>query len=438
MPSIPQIASALQTVLISAAEQAAQATGCLYRRRRFDGARLVQTLVAAWLAHPDATYETMVGVAADFGISITPQSLCERFTPALAACLAQVLGVAVQQVMAADPATLPLLDRFVAVEIQDSTIITLPDALASEFQGCGGSRGRVAAACKAQFRWELRSGQLDGPILQDGRASDRALSFRVRARAGTLRLRDLGYWHLDDLAQDDRDGRLFLTRLKPGTALFLSDGQRVELAELLASTSADELDLALEIGVQQRLSCRLVARRLAQDVAEQRRRQAERTAKRKGRSLSATTLALCSWDVCVTNVPAERLSAAEAWILLRVRWQIELLFKLWKQHGKLDSSRGTQPYRVLCELYAKLIGLLIQHWILLAGCWQQADRSLVKAARRVRAWAERVFRTLCERERLEQLLGDLLAAVGRAGRQTRRKTTLGTWQLLGGTPASLT
>lgn len=438
MPSIAQIASALQAVLITASQEAARTTGCFLRHRRFDGALLIQTLVATWLAHPDATYETMVGVAADLGVSITPQSLCERFTAPTAACLAQVLGVAVQQVMASEPATLPLLDRFAAVEIQDSTTIVLPDTLASEFQGCGGSRGRVAAACKAQFRWELRSGQLDGPILQDGRASDRSVSFRHRCREGCLRLRDLGYWHLDDLAQDDRDGRFWLSRFKPGTALFLEDGHRQELGELLAATTTETLDLCVHLGVKHRLSCRLLARRLPEEVAEQRSRRARSTAKRKGRPVSAATLALCSWDVSVTNLTAEQLSAAEAWVLLRVRWQIELLFKLWKQHGKLDSSRGTQPYRVLCELYAKLIGLLIQHWILLAGCWTQADRSLVKAARRVRAWAERVFRALADRERLEQLLADLIAAVQRAGRQTRRKTTLGTWQLLGGTPTPVT
>ncbi|MEI8165483.1 MAG: hypothetical protein WCG26_03855 [Chloroflexales bacterium] len=49
-------------------------------------------------------------------------------------------------------------------------------------------------------------------------------------------------------------------------------------------------------------------------------------------------------------------------------WQIELLNKLWKRHGEVDETRGRRPARVLAEVYAKCIGMLIQHWLLLTGC----------------------------------------------------------------------
>jgi hypothetical protein len=438
MPSIPHIVDALRSVLIESAHTAAQATGLVQRQRRLDGAQFVQTLVAAWLAQPEATYETMVGIAADLGVTITPQALAERFTPAAVACLAQVLAATMRQVMTSEPAVLPVLDRFVAVEVQDSTVIALPDALATHFQGCGSSRSHSAAAVKAQFRWELRSGRLDGPLLQNGRASDRAIDFRVRALPGTLRIRDLGYWHLDDLASDDQDGRYWLTRLKPGTALTTTDGQRHDLVALLAARPDAPIDLAVRLGVIHRLPARLIARRVAADVEAARVRQAERTARRKGRIVSATTRALCAWDILVTNVPASMLPAADAWILRGVRWQIELLFKLWKQHGRLDESRGQVPTRVLAELYAKFIGLLIQHWLLLASCWDMPNRSLVKAARVVRSWTERWIGALGQPERLTQILTDLVAAIRRGARQTCRRKTPNTWQLLGGAPATLT
>jgi len=75
------------------------------------------------------------------------------------------------------------------------------------------------------------------------------------------------------------------------------------------------------------------------------------------------------------------LSLAEALILLRLRWQIELLFKLWKSHGQLDLWRTEKPERILCEVYAKLIGLILQHWMLIIGCWHEPHRSLVKAGK---------------------------------------------------------
>jgi hypothetical protein len=438
MPSIPQIVTAMQTVLCDQATDAARMHGLIRRHRRMSGAQFVQTVVGSFLAHPDATYETMVGVAADLGVTITPQGLEARFDPAAVACLHQVLAATMHQTMTADPAVLPLLDRFVAVEVQDSTTIALPDALADQFAGCGGSHGRVAAAVKAQFRWELRSGRLDGPLLQDGRASDRAVEFVRRAAPGTLRLRDLGYWHLDDLLQDAQDGRFWLTRPKPGTALTTIDGQRVALVDLLEAQTAEMLEVPIQLGARHRLPARLLARRLDPETVAARLRRVEQTARRKGRRVSATTRLLCAWEVLVTNLTAAQLRAHEAWILYGVRWQIELLFKLWKQSGKLDMSRGTQPARVLAELYAKFIGLVIQHWLLLAGCWQQADRSLTKAAKVVRAWAERLMRALTDTTRLEHLVTDLVAAIQRAGRQTRRKKQPGTWQLLGGQPSGLT
>ncbi len=46
--------------------------------------------------------------------------------------------------------------------------------------------------------------------------------------------------------------------------------------------------------------------------------------------------------------------------------------------------RTANPWRVLCELYAKLIGLLLQHWLIILFAWQDEQRSLVKLAQVVR------------------------------------------------------
>jgi hypothetical protein len=58
---------------------------------------------------------------------------------------------------------------------------------------------------------------------------------------------------------------------------------------------------------------------------------------------------------------------------------MELLYKLWKQYGRIDEWRTANPWRILCELYAKLIGLLLQHWLMLlfaqAGTNSEASSS---------------------------------------------------------------
>lgn len=432
MPSIAQIAQAMRQIFNQRAQIAARVSGLIQRERLISGPQFVQTLVGGFLAEPHATYETLAEFAAELGAPLSPQALAKRVSQPAVETLADLLAATTQQVIAADPLAASLLARFRAVTVEDSTIISLPDALSERFPGCGGNRNNAKAAVKAQFRWELRSGRLDGPLLHEGRASDRALSFRARVAPGTLRLRDLGYWQLDDLKRDSDDGRFWLMRLKPGTALFVPTGERHDLLSLLATSSQEQASWSVELGVQQRVKARLIARRVTAEEAAKRQRRTAATAKRKGRRLSEAAQAGCAWDVLVTNVADEQLKAEEAWVLYGLRWQIELLFKLWKSHGGLDTSRGSEPERVLAELYAKFIALLVQHWLLLAGCWQQANRSLVKGARVVRRWAERLFRALSEGPRLEEVLEMVIAAIGRAGRQTQRKKEPGAWQLLSG------
>jgi hypothetical protein len=85
--------------------------------------------------------------------------------------------------------------------------------------------------------------------------------------------------------------------------------------------------------------------------------------------------------VLVTNVPQERLRAEEVWVLARVRWQVEILFRVWKRHARIDAWRSGNVWRILCELYAQLMGVVVLHWLLLVargGVW---DRSVFKAAR---------------------------------------------------------
>jgi hypothetical protein len=64
----------------------------------------------------------------------------------------------------------------------------------------------------------------------------------------------------------------------------------------------------------------------------------------------------------ITNVPEELLLARAAWVLARVRWQV--LFWVWKGCFRVDECRRRNVWRVLCELYAKLMGVVVWHWLL--------------------------------------------------------------------------
>lgn len=429
MMSIARLAQSLQHVLTVTATAAARATGLVQRERAITGAQLVQTLVFGWLGNPAATGADLVALAKTLGVRITPQGLSNRFTDAAVACLRQVLEAAVGQVVAADPLTIPLLARFSAVLVHDSTTISLPPSLADEFRGCGGKPGQGLAALKAQVRLDLCTGQVDGPLLQDGRASDSAVAFAQRPPVGAIVIRDLGYFHLETLATEDRDGRYWISRLKPLTQI-CCDQQRIDLVAMLAHTKATTLDLPITLGAHQHLACRLLAVRVPQEVADRRRYRLQQVARKKGRTVSASTLALCAWTLIITNAPVDLLSLQEALVLLRMRWQMELLFKLWKSHGQVDQSRGMRPARVLAEVYAKFIGMLIQHWLLLTGCWQAPDRSLSRASACVRQAAWLLLCALRSMPALRARLRQVITRIGQVERQRRRITKPNAYQLL--------
>jgi hypothetical protein len=129
---------------------------------------------------------------------------------------------------------------------------------------------------------------------------------------------------------------------------------------------------------------RVLLLKVPKKVGDQRRKDLLADAQRRGQPLSEETLRLADWTILLTDVPAKRLRFEEALVLLRERWQMEVLYKLWKSDGLIDEWRTENPWRVLCELYAKLLGLLLQHWLIVLFAWHDPQRSLVKLAQVVR------------------------------------------------------
>jgi hypothetical protein len=192
----------------------------------------------------------------------------------------------------------------------------------------------------------------------------------------------------------------------------------------------DTVELAVALGERQRLAARLLAVRVPPDVAETRRRRLRAAARDKGRQVSATRLALAAWTLFVTNVPAERLTLREALVLGRMRWQIELLFKLWKSQGHVDESRSTKPWRILCEVYAKLLAMLVQHGVFLVSFWVYPDRSLTKAAHTVQKHALHLASSFGSLQRLRRAIATVKRCLAAGCRMNRRKKCPNTYQLL--------
>ena len=430
MTTITQLAEGLRTLFTTVADDLGRRSGFVERRSKLTGALFAQALVFGWLADPAAALPQLAAAAALAGVSISPQGLDQRCTSAAAGFLESLLCAAVDVLIQADKVAIPLLARFTAVELLDSSTLVLPDALADWYPGCGGSSPvHTSAALKLHVRFDLCRGSLRGPLTSDGRTHESTSPLQTAPLPqGSLRVADLGYFCLAVLAAIAAAGSYFLTRMHHTTAVFTPSGQRTRLLDLLGPAPSYELDVLL--GCHEQLPARLLAVRVPPEVANQRRRRLRREARDKGRTPSAENLAWADWTLLVTNAGADLLSLPEALVLARARWQIELLFKLWKQYGQIDASRSAKPWRVLCEVWAKLLAVLIQHWLALTGCWQCPQRSLVKAAQVVRTHAMHVLATLSTLDRLAEALAALHRSLPAACRLNPRKKHPNTSQLL--------
>lgn len=442
MINIPQLSYLMMTLLTTTADQLACATGFVRRASPLSGSRFARILVFSWWQDPAATCEARADMAHALGCPVSAQAIDKRFTPRCAAflraLLAQAVQMAVKAEVKADPVGVPVLQRFTSVEICDSSVVCLPSSLSEEWAGCGHATEAQTAALKLTVRFDLSSGKLHGPLLTAARTHDRRAASQLAQEldplpVGGLHIGDLAFFSLEQFSAWDRQGCYWLSRLKGGVVVAGCDGERWDLPSWLGvhcSQVAQGVQTPILLGATQCLPARLIAQRVSAGAAKKRRTEMEVEAKREGRVVSAHEWALADWTLLVTNCLPYQLSVEEALALEGGRWQIELLFKRWKSLGQIDEWRTHNPWRILCEVYAKLLIMVLQHWLVIAGSWHMAERSLWRGVKVVQRRGQALASAWVRGRR--EWLGQLAETVGAVGRCRidKRKTQPSTYQLL--------
>lgn len=309
-------------------------------------------------------------------------------------------------------------------------MISLPKALHDLWPGVGGTQGE-STAVKLQVRLEYGQGQLAGPVLQVGREHDSASPYQTEVLPlGSVRMGDLGYFSLAQFQADQAQGVYTFSRYKIGVALLDRDGQPIDLLPWLRTQTAPQFERKVFLEKKARFACRLLVEHVPPEVVAQRRRKLQEYARKKQVTVTAETLALAEWTLLITDIPVNLLSIAEALVLMRVRWQVELLFKRWKSLFQVDLWRSENPWRILTELYAKLIGVVIVNWFSLLDGWQLPLRSYWKAALTVRRFAPALLLALPNLDQLTQVIMIILALFNHVCRLNSRKSQPGTLQRL--------
>ena len=433
MNIIRSVALAMQTALGSELDTIGRDTGVIQRQRKFSGATLFQTIVLTFMKSRRAAPNEFVATAAQIGVRVTPEAVEKRFTDKLILFLREGLRHVLQQVVVADPVAIPLLRRFTAVEIGDSTTVSLPDEYADQFPGCGGTAESGKAAVKIQARWELIRGQLTKLLVEPGRRSDgQSEEAEAEVKPGSLIIRDLGYFCLEWFAKLGQAGAYWISRWQQGTTVCDRDGRPLDLLRFVQDYRGEgPIDLPILLGATARLACRLIVLRVPPEMAARRRQEAYEKARKHGRTPSQECLAWCDWTLLVTNLPAEMASWKELVVLYRTRWQIELMFKLWKSRSQLAVFRETwSAEERMAAFWAKLIGVILQHWLLLSSTWSNPRRSHWKAAEVIQDWIVSLTNALNDIEQLICVLEKMAATIEAVAQQKLRKKDPASFQLL--------
>lgn len=397
------------------------------------GSNFSQMLVFGWLNNPEATLNNLCSAGRAAGLAITPQGLDQRLnTKEAAAFMKGILAEACQTFIEADQeVAVAVMSKFSGVYLRDSSHCRLPETLIDEWPDAKVGKKATQAIIKWEVQLELNRGELNGPHISPHYVGDTQLAkCHPPLPPDSLVIMDLGYWRLDEWAVAPLHNHYLLSPYRYHTQFYTMDGQLWRIDEYL-QTKDSPFCLEIQMGKNDRIPVRLVALPLTPEMKAARIKRYQEEGSKKRQTLSAGGRLRSGWLIFVTNAPAHLLSPNEILLLARLRWQIELLFKLWKSPGGVTTSRSQKPQRILCEMYAKLLAMVVQHWCFLTSCWQFPDKSLTKAAGSVRQNAPLILFALSQpASTMITVLSHLAQVLSHASRINKSRQTPRSFQLL--------
>ena len=332
-------------------------------------------------------------MAAADGEPVSPRQSNNGSTSVWSTFLRELFGLAVQSQVQSDRVFGPLLERFTDVQILDSTTISLPVEMASEFPGCGGSHGGTAAM-KLQVRMSLKTGCCDTVRIEAGRDCDGKTPLQKDVPiAGSLRIADLGYFDTKTFEIIEEAGAYWLSPCMTGTTVYDADGNR-ENCGIGSRKRARCSIVNMRLTVWSETPCRIIAWRLPPEVAaSSRRKYVNRQGTEERHKVDQTAAGeVRLGDPDHESAGGEIVIIDEARVLYRSRWQIELLFKRWKSQGRIDNLTGTTFIRCMIKLWSRLLAAVLQQW-LQSGVWGRPEISLKKVWDMVSRWSNTLAAT---------------------------------------------
>jgi len=409
-------------------EDLAKATGAVKRQSKMTGAMMAMTMLLGILKNPKASLEDLALTAFKLGVEISEQGVSQRLQNAVGFFKA-LLQRALEQFRNETQLEVALLKQFRAIYVLDSTQIELWDRLSDIWRGSGGMASK--AAVKLHLMLDYLTGSVSVVDLTAGISADTSFIY-PKIVTGALYLQDMGYFQLGVFRGIMDANAYFISRLKPNVVLFGDPDTRIDVRQFLNAIPGDCFETDLLVGLDDQLPLRTLFFRVPTSVAAERRRKAKANAKKKKRTLSKAYLTSLNWTIYITNIPPSMVGSHHVHLLYRIRWQIELVFKLLKSQLALDQAGNYSAATLQCRLYARLT-LFVLLTFLTADIRFDGEREVSwgKAFNVLKSYADDlVFLVHSPWGDLPRLLATLQQAFRRFALKTRRRKRPSTLDLI--------
>ena len=261
-----------------------------------------------------------------------------------------------------------LFKSFVKVLVEDSTCLSLPRNLSALYPGPHSKTHDECATARVQLRMNLLDDSYEGICVQSYRNNDQSFAHQIvqALQAGSLVIRDQGYFVLSAFKAIMEKEAFFLSRYRYGTNLYdPQTGEKMDLLGILKELKKkgeQVLDKEVLLGSEYKLPVRLVAVEAPNEIRKIRQNKARKDRNAKA-AHSEVYMELLGWTIFITNVKREVWSFRDIIRAYRYRWRIEIVFKCWKSKFNVDKffddRRNISPSRVVITIYMMLIWLTI-------------------------------------------------------------------------------
>jgi len=345
----------------------AKENGFSIRKSKLEGYHFLFSLVFAYHRSKHFSLLDMASyLFKDFRIKITKQSLHDRFTAKAVNFLRSCLDNLLSQKIQYEGNVNILKSVFNRVRVKDSTKFALPDSFSDKYKGYGGVLHNSSSMISIQYEYDFLSGQTMDLRLTDGVKNDQSDSrdFTHDIQEKDLFLRDLGYCTLGFLSKVVSKKAYFVSRMAPKANIYSSRTakQPVDIKEYLIKLKkqqADFIEVEVYLGKKERLAARAIISLTDVATYEKRVRKTSKQAKSTGNNVSEEFKTRAQLNIMITNVPTEVLQADTIRKIYSIRWQIELLFKVWKSQISINEFSTGKIDRFECQLYGKLIWIIL-------------------------------------------------------------------------------